>query len=249
MNIENMIIVGDKFEFFAENEGVLTVSEALHILRNNLITDKNIRFKLGQGLNEAQVSLLIKTAKNVGLSNLLEFKETVKSGRKYVHKHQPRNSMLGLPRRICESKFEIDVIIDDACDEMSDHVTGHHVQGMVITEATRQAFLAITEAFFLKEDDFSSYFVINSLNSQYLNFAFPLPMTIEYEIKTHKVKKQGVHYFDVVMNAVQNGVVCAEVSTSFSTYSSQWLKKKEEVMACDAIKYILNNKASQNVAA
>ena len=88
MNTENMIIVGDKFENFAENEGVLTASEALHILRNNLLSDKKIRFKLGQGLNEAQVSLLINTAKHAGLSNLLEFNEAVKSGRNYVHKHQ-----------------------------------------------------------------------------------------------------------------------------------------------------------------
>ncbi|WDE11566.1 AfsA-related hotdog domain-containing protein [Thalassomonas haliotis] len=249
MNTENMIIVGDKFDCFADNDGVLTASEALHILRNNLLSDKKIRFKLGQGLNDTQVSLLVKTAKDAGLANLLEFGETVKSGRSYVHKHQERNSMLTLPKRISESKFVVDVMIDDDCDEMGDHVTGHHVQGMVITEAARQAFLAITEAFFLKDNDFSSYFVINSLNTQYLNFVFPLPITIEYEIIEHKEKKQGAHFFDVVMNAVQNGTVCSVVTTSFSTYNSQWLEKKEQQLACEAIQYVRDNEDKKNVAA
>ncbi|WP_281559337.1 AfsA-related hotdog domain-containing protein [Thalassomonas sp. RHCl1] len=249
MTTENMIIVGDKFECFAENEGVLTASEALHILKHQLLSDKKIRFKLGQGLSEAQVSQLVKTAQDAGLSNLLEFNETVKSGRNYVHKHQQRNSMLGLPRRICEKKFELDVMLDDACDEMGDHVTGHHVQGMVITEAARQAFLTITEAFFLKDNDFSSYFVINTLNSQYTSFMFPVPATIEYEIVEHKEKKAGAHSFDVVMNVVQNGVICSVVTTSFSTYNAEWLEKKEAAMACDAIKYVLNNEGEQNVAA
>ena len=109
--------------------------------------------------------------------------------------------------------------------------------------------LLFSQAYFLKDNDFSSYFVINSLNSQYLNFVFPLPMTIEYEIIEHKEKKQGAHSFEVVMNAVQNGETCAVITTGFSTYNASWLEKKEATLACDAIKYVLTNEDEQDVAA
>lgn len=47
------------------------------------------------------------------------------------------------------------------------------------------------------------------------------------------------------MNMLKNGVIFAKVTTN----SAPWAEKKEEMMACDAIKYILNNEEAQDVAA
>jgi hypothetical protein len=56
--------------------------------------------------------------------------------------------MLSLPRRVSESCFEADVLVDDAGEHMSDHVSGQHLPGMVLIEAARQMILAVTEEFF-----------------------------------------------------------------------------------------------------
>lgn len=249
MNAKSIIIVGNKFHAFAKNKEVLTVDEVIFLMKNNLLSDNLFSFKLGQGLSAYQVAELIQYSKILNSRSLLKFKELVKSEKSHTHKYESRNSMLGLPRKICEKSFEIDILIDDSCDQMNDHITGHHLQGMVLSEATRQAFLVITEKFFLKENHESNYFVINSVNTKYLDFAFPLPMIIEYEIVNHTIKTYDTQHFNVVMNIIQYGKVCVEVSTSFSIYNTQWLENKEEKMSSDAIRYAINNEESKHVAA
>ena len=247
--MDSLVIVGDKFKTFSENNGVITYSEALFLLNKKIINEQHTSLKLGQGLSEWQVEQLVQTAKASGLLGILSFSGLSKSGKDYVHKHQHRNSMLGLPRKINEQLFDIEVLLDDDCDEMADHITGHHVQGMVVTESARQAFLAVTEAYFLKENDFSSYFVINSLSTKYLNFVFPLPLRIQYEIKQHSAKKHGAHYFLVQMQVFQGDLNCATVDVEFSTYNGAFLEEKEQLLAQEAIQALVSVEASENVAA
>lgn len=249
MNNKNMIIVGDKFDIFSQNEGVLTVNEVMCLLNNNLVTDPCIRFHLGQGVHESQITSLIETANENGLSYLFKFESNVKSGSSFVHKHKACNSMLGLPRKVSEGKFEIDVLIHDQCDEMGDHMTGQHIQGMVITEAARQSLMAVTEAYYLNSNDFSSAFVFNSLNTKYINFVFPVAITLEYEITKHKDKGHGSHYFETIVNIIQNDTICAEITAIFSTYNANWLENKESALAHTSIQSVLTSKGSIDVAA
>lgn len=49
--------------------------------------------------------------------------------------------------------FESHLMLNDRCAEMSDHVTGQHLQGMILIEAARQMTLAVTEMYFIDSND------------------------------------------------------------------------------------------------
>lgn len=241
MSVERIFIVGDKFQLFAENPHVMAVSELEAILDGDLLNQHNLRFQLGQGVSEEQIGRLLEKTARLKKPWLADFAKPLKAGRKQAHKHQPQNSLISMPRRLTQDSFEVDVLIDEHCAEMSDHVTGQHIQGMVLTEAARQTFLAVSEEFYLHDEPHSSYFVINSLDSQYLRFVFPLPMTILYQVLEHTVSaRSGSQRFDVRMSIIQGQQTCCVVNTKFCTYPDAVIAEKEAALAKSAIHSELN---------
>lgn len=248
MNINHFFVIGDKFKNFSKIENVITASELDSILDSKKINN-NVRFHLGQGLPEQTINSLLNKAEKQAKRFLLEFNPLIKSGRDLSHKHQDRNSMLGVPKKLTDSLFEVDILLDENCDEMGDHITGYHVQGMVLTEAARQTFLAVTEEYFLGNMKGASYFVINNLDTDYHRFVFPLPATILYQVKERKEKKGGSLFFDIEMSVIQNGELCATVRTKFTTYEHEFLYKKEEDLAIKAVLEGLRRVDENEVAA
>lgn len=238
MSVNRMVIVGDRFEQFAGNQQVLTISAAETLLAQNQV-DHNVRLLLGQGVSSSRLESLISLAEGEKKRSLLAFNRPEKAGRGHAHKHDPSNSMVSMPRRVGPSSFLLDVWLDDECAELSDHMTGQHIQGMVLLEATRQAFLAVTEEFYLKDDPASSYFVINQMDSEYLQFVFPLPISILYEVEEHEPGKRNSHRFQVRMSVIQNEKICCVVKTRFSTYHDSFISAKEERMAVTALEHEL----------
>ncbi|GAA3915874.1 AfsA-related hotdog domain-containing protein [Litoribacillus peritrichatus] len=248
MSINRFFVVGDKFQNFSQINNVITASELESMLDDQAV-ENNFRFYLGQGLSEETTRNLLHKAEQQAKQFLFEFNPLIKSGRELSHKHQERNSMLGFPKKLSESLFEVDMLLDENCDEMGDHVTGYHVQGMVLTEAARQTFLAVTEEYFLGDMKGSSYFVINNLDTEYHRFLFPLPATILYQVKDSKEKKGGSLYFDIEMSVIQNGELCATVRTKFTTYDNKFLQKKEADLASAAVTEGLKRMEDNEVAA
>jgi hypothetical protein len=239
MSAKTMFIVSDRFEKFAENEHVISVSAAEALLAQDHGLDHNIRLQLGQGISASRVEQLLSLAESQKKRWMLDFMRLDKAGRSHAHKHDPRNSMISMPRRVGPTTFALDVLLDEECAEMSDHMTGQHIQGMVLLEATRQAFLAVTEEFYLKDDPESSYFVINQMDTEYLHFVFPLPISILYEIEEHRPGKRGSHSFQVRMSVIQNQKICCVVKTRFSTYHDAFITAKENDLAKAAIDFEL----------
>lgn len=241
MSIERIFIVGDKFKQFAENTNVMLASELEAILDGDLLHERNLRFQLGQGVSEEQITRLLEKTSSQKKAWLADFAKPQKASRQHVHKHRMENSMISLPRRLTRSTFEVDVLLDERCAEMSDHVTGQHIQGMVLTEAARQTFLAVSEEFYLVDQKDSSYFVINNMDVQYLHFVFPLPMSIHYEVLDHSINpRRGSHRFDVSMSVIQGQQTCCVIKTKFSTYPDAVIAEKEGLLAKGAIDSELN---------
>src|SRR3546814_8567164 len=87
---------------------------------------------------------------------------------------------------------------------MLDHLTGQHIQGMVLTEACRQMFLAVTEKYFLQDYRAKKrYFVIDTMTMRYNAFAFPLPAQITYKVLSKNVQKSHKRSFHVDMEVMQ----------------------------------------------
>ena len=240
MSVERIFIVGDKFKLFAENTHVMAVSELEAILDGDLI-HPNLRFQLGQGVSEEQVTRLLEKAARLKKPWLTDFAKPAKAGRELAHKHQQQNSMISVPRRLSHDSFEVDVLLDERCAEMSDHITGQHIQGMVLTEAARQTFLAVSEAFYLQDETESSYFVINNMDVEYQRFVFPLPMSILYEVLDHRVsERSNSQRFEVRMSVIQAQQTCCVIRTKFSTYPDSVIAKKEAGLAQQAVLSELN---------
>jgi hypothetical protein len=238
-----ILIVGDRFAGFANKPGVMLASKLGQMLQqeNAFEVGNGTIFIPGQGLSDEQTCKIYEEALGRGLQSSFElWGETLKmphAGADLTHKHKSENSLIGVPRRAAEDRFEIDLMIDDRNEIMSDHVTGEHLQGMLLVEACRQAFLDVTEKFFLSQHpDYSYYFVFNDLNVSYYAFAFPLPAMIDYRILEVQSTDAQRHFFSVEMDIVQNGEVVTQVSARFTAFDAVLLKPKEQKRAAKALR-------------
>ncbi|MFT5782046.1 MAG: hypothetical protein ACI9EB_001420 [Pseudomonas sp.] len=245
MSIERIFIVGDKFKLFAKNAHVIAASELEAILDGGLLHERNLRYQLGQGVSDEQINRLLEKTSQMNKLWLADFAKPHKASQQHLHKRQTHNSMISLPRRLTRDAFEVDVVLDERCAEMSDHVTGQHIQGMDLTEAARQTFLAVTEELYLKEQPDSSYFVINNMDVQYLRFVFPLPISIHYQVNAHSIsERSGSQRFEVTMTLVQSQQTCCVIKTKFSTYADTVIAEKEAGLAKDVIDCELNQEVA-----
>jgi hypothetical protein len=118
---------------------------------------------------------------------------------------------------------------------MEDHQTGLHLQGMLLVEAARQAFLAVTEVFFLPQDGTKFYFVFNTLSVNYKRFAFPIATRLHYRVCERDVSTSNPRFaIDVMFE--QAGTDVATVSGGFTVVKNRSVSKMEQSLARDAIK-------------
>ena len=234
--MKKIFIVGDKFKNFLNNDHTISISEFENMVFRNNLPQENNCYYLGQGASSERVNKIVnETAEHYHSNIKMAFKEIRKSGRPLVHKHNIANSMISVPKKINGSRYQADVFIDDRCSDLEDHITGQHVPGMVIAEACRQMFLAVTEQYYLKSYEKEFYFVIRSNSIEYRRFVFPIDIKIDYEVLKFESKKNGTHCFTVSMNVVQGDAICATVNYEFSTYDSEFIAAKEAAAAAELI--------------
>jgi len=238
MGSNTYTIVGDSFSKFISNSNIIAISDIEKRIFRKEKLDKNSYFLLGQGVSSERVNALLDSLELIPeyKGNFL-FSKINKAGKQLVHKHNLVNSLILEPQQISENQFESEIKIDEQCDEMKDHQTGQHIAGMVLVEASRQMFLAVTELFFIKQHSVESYFVINSSTIEYLKFVFPLDIKIVYTVNKLDTSKTGILRFNVAMDIVQNDEVCAKMNYDFSAFESNFLMPKEDRAASLAIAY------------
>ncbi|MBB4868223.1 acyl-CoA thioesterase FadM [Pseudomonas nitritireducens] len=124
---------------------------------------------------------------------------------------------------------------------MLDHLTGQHVQGMVLLEACRQMFLAVTEQFHL--DDYESpkrYFVLNEMNVRYTAFAFPLPAQIRYRVLDKQRPRPDRVDIHAEMEVWQGEQPVTGVTVKFTVMDAEKLGKREAKLASRAVSTHVN---------
>lgn len=229
-------VVGDRFREFADGKDVLTLKQldALFDLPKHLLDTRNILL-LGQGVRQEEVVSLLDRhrddsdhAARFEIADLMRVED--RAGSSFSHKHVTHNTLIGTPRQIGRNEFEVPLNIDERCELMGDHQTGQHLQGMVLVEAFRQSFLAVTETYFPIESWKKTYFVINEMTSGFESFVFPLPAHIDYRIINRDVNERRARY-KVEMAAVQNGVECATTRVTFTVYEAGVIAAKEAELA------------------
>jgi hypothetical protein len=114
---------------------------------------------------------------------------------------------------------------------MRDHQSGQHIQGMVLLEAARQSLLAVTEAFFLENDQKRFSFIFNRIGVNFNNFAFPLAARLKYKILEKDIQNSKRLGFSVGINIEQCGTVTAACDMSFTAYESKRIVAREDSVA------------------
>lgn len=237
-----IVVVGNIFETFATNVGAITVRQLSRLLSDGRASElpDNTVFLPGQGLQDADAEHLMQQMEWMKLDRRFDLRLRKdlpqRTNGAYTHKRKPENSILSVPQLVGDDVYEMDLMVDERSELMSDHQTGQHIQGMIVVEAARQAFLAVTERFFIDhKNGVRYYFIINAMNTQYINFLFPLPATIRYVIQEKKVADPTRLYFHGNVEFHQAGKHCATVEVKFTAFESDKIIKKESARAEEAL--------------
>lgn len=236
-----ILVIGDKFQDFFLGKDSITISQLRGLLDfpAGIILCEPLLLIPGQGLGEDDIESVLARSNDSSLRDHLDFSLWHRLPRRaehtLSHKRRTQNTLISMPRGIGEDVFELDLLIDENCELMSDHQTGLHLQGMILVEAARQAFLVVTEVFFLPQDGTKFYFIFNNVSADYKRFAFPIATRLVYRVRERDVGNAGPRFVvDVLFE--QAGAEVAVVSGSFTVVKSRSVSKIEQSLAKETIK-------------
>jgi hypothetical protein len=234
MEANNFIfVVGDKFKDFGKHDPVYTLSSLLDALAQNdtaALAGKTV--VPGQGLSTADIGRVVDAAPAGLLDVSLLQSSPVPAGSRATHKHRLYNALISTPVQIGPDQYQSALLVDERSELMTDHQSGQHVQGMVLIEAARQMLLAVTETFFINEEEGREYaFVFNQIDVKYLAFVFPLGCTLRYQITEKSVDNPDRLSFLVKIAIEQTGQVATEVEAKFTAFQADRIYRKENEQA------------------
>lgn len=239
-SIQRFFVVGDTFLGTARHiDGLITETDALEKVLTSVHLDNDIHLYLQQGVDMRSLYAAVRhfnttNGKAGGSFNLVSCKRAPRSTRRFAHKNRAENIVICAPRRMSDTLFEMDLCFSAQNEFFLDHMTGMHIQGMALIEAARQAFLTVTEAFFLAEDERDYYYVIKSMETEFQNFVFPFDAVLRYEI-TRASHKENRHGFDADITIIQAGTVCTRVTVSFTAFEAKTIADRELVVAQECL--------------
>ncbi len=248
----SIILVGDKFGHFGAQEGAVTVSRLASLLdcpREGKVLPS--RVLVGQGVSEAWLTYLKARAeaRSLDIEFIGERPVNERTGRRFAHKHQRKNILVTDPVQNGINRYECHLTVDDDCEVMSDHTTGHHIQGMLLVEAARQTFLAATEWYLLDSGD-PYYFVINRMDVNYRQFAFPVATTITFDITELDRSRVDRVSVKATIKFMQLGNCVSEVMVDYTAIQQARLEQREAQMAQDVLQRALAGmQAARSLAA
>ncbi len=220
-------ILGDKFtDFYLNNKETMSVSEFIAIYKEKSLPPC-VDFRIGQGISTEE----LRNIWSILCGNKRIIDKYTPEKKELVHKVESKNVIISKSLAVLKNKFYSYLRIDDQCAEISDHITGQHIQGMVIIEAARQMMLSTTEKFLIRESlQGRVWIILHKMDVNFISFLFPLEVKIECEVKTVSRSAEKQKY-SVSINFVQQDEVCSVVKILFSVYEKEKIKIKEKSLA------------------
>ena len=236
--MKTVFIVGNKFKDFCRNDGVITISQFGDMARTGSFDrlPAGSRLVAGQGVREAELQAICDQAQHALAARGIDIRPTlrrsIRASRLQTHKHRIQNSIISHPHRVDEHCFEAALLLDERSELMADHQTGQHIQGMILIEAARQLFLAVTEEYFIGHTVHDRYyFVINSVDVKFTGFVFPIEATLRYEILSKDIANPARMRFDTLISVMQGGACATQISFGFTAFHATKIEAKEQQQA------------------
>ncbi|ALL63124.1 A-factor biosynthesis hotdog domain [Paraburkholderia caribensis MBA4] len=228
-------VVNNRFVQFAEkHDAVFTVSSFIEMVSKEPLAAR-LNVMPGQGVDAAELSALVtRYAETPAMIEVSVSAKRPKATFFDAHKHKSRNIVVSLAEKVADQEFVMDLHFDGDNEFFDDHMSGQHIQGMGITEAARQAFLAVTEQFFLPRKT-RHYFVIHRMETEFKAFVFPIDAYARYFVLSDKRRGKGNVSIDARIEIWQAESLCAICHVSFTAFEVSWINGREHAAATDVL--------------
>ena len=252
MNDRILLVVGDKFASYVAHKEAVTVSELLGLLSLPKSFDCSSDRKVlvpGQGIGDENRQALLRTAANSANLHQYDFslwhKLPDRAAAVHAHKAHSRNVLVSVPRQISSDEFELDLMIDEGCELMTDHMSGQNMQGMVLMEAARQAMIVVTESHLVPGKGVEYSYVSDSLTVSYSNYAFPVSALIRTTIDECDITNPSTLRFLATTTVEQCGQPVASFTMGYTAIEKSRSFKQERIQSVRAHRQFLAGIASE----
>jgi hypothetical protein len=215
----HLIVVAEPFAAFARHERVVTMSHLVELIAAKRI-ESDLVVRLGQGLDHSDRTVLEETCRRAHFNKI-----TIDGGagldrildRTVVHKGRQENVLLANLRNVAPNRWVVDLRVHRNNEFVLDHLTGEHLQGILIIEAMRQLCIALFETQFRKERPNRDYAgVWNSMELTFEGFIFPLCAEVGVDLKTVDLRNSSNLKFKVTTSLMQNRFRAARADICYS---------------------------------
>lgn len=235
-----LVVVANQFQEFSRHSNVLSHEALLDMLMHRNDSLRGTRVIAGQGLDARELrhvhQLAIAQGYREEFAHWHAWAAAAPASRDLSHKRRPENVLISTPQACADGGYCARLVLHPHNELMLDHLTGQHVQGMVLLEACRQMFLAVTERFHL--DGFEPaqrYFVLNEMSVRYTAFTFPLPAEIRYRLLKKEHPRPDRVDVSAEMDVWQADKAVTCVGVDFSVMDGNRLSAREASLASQAL--------------
>lgn len=212
---------------------ITELEELIDALQAGATPKRVRRLLIGQGASARRLTRLRRRIQTGGLADWLQIVEDgpAMASADHTHKRHPQNIIISDPQHHSDRSYVALLRIDDRCAEMSDHLSGKHVQGMVLIEASRQMVLAVGEKFLISPAHRGQRaFVTHRIDTQFHDFV--LPLEVQMRLQLDSLRRGGASNFkaDATITFHQAGKLAASVQFTFSVLDEQFLKVRENAL-------------------
>jgi hypothetical protein len=222
---KSCLIVGDIYSEFAKVNNAIIESDFIKMIFNGMDSLPFDELVLGQGLARASVSKIADFAQSHGIRCNTEL--MLEASLTLTHKHDIQNVMISTPVCLGRAVYKHQLIINELFDRLSDHVTGYHMGAMLLMEAGRQGVISTLELEFPAQKDSRWGYVLQRFNTEYLNYAFPVPTEIVVTLEKcdESNKRQIMTSLSIVFN--QSETCISKMTMDVLLIEDGMLKKLE----------------------
>ncbi|MFB8247245.1 AfsA-related hotdog domain-containing protein [Streptomyces sp. NPDC055952] len=231
-SVTSRLVVGDRFRDFADAVGADTFSRLARSLdAGDLDTvDGPVRVVTGQGVGEFEVSYLQDAIHRRQLDDRIVLIHSADrpAPRQELHKAREDNVLVAGLTRVDDTTYEAALRLHDHNELLVDVQDRVHVQGMVAVEAARQMLVAVVERYYTARWPQQRYYIVlNSMNTTFSNFLFPVGATLRLTVDESEVAEPSRLTFRTTVEVQQAGRIAAAVGIDAAAFAPGLLEEKE----------------------
>ncbi|PZT77628.1 MULTISPECIES: AfsA-related hotdog domain-containing protein [unclassified Streptomyces] len=234
------LVVGDRFRDFAAAVGADTFSDLVRALdAGDLDTVEGpVRVVTGQGVGSFEVSYLLDAIARRKLDDRITLVHTAgePARRQELHKAREDNVLVAGLTQVDDTTYEARLRLHDHNEFLVDVQDRVHVQGMVAVEAARQMFLAVVERYFTARWSQQRYYIVlNSMNTTFSNFLFPVGATLRLTVDASDLSEPSRLTVRTTVVVEQAGREAAGITIDAAAFAPGLLEDKELRRAKSAV--------------